>query len=80
MLKITFYPDNVATVQGFYFKAGTQIEFCGAEETNHTSAESISAMLTEQNKEGTIEAQIVVERKPGAYSLPKLERVNSIFG
>jgi hypothetical protein len=78
MLKITFYPDDKATLQGFHFKDGERIETnC---ETDHQTANLISLVWTEQNKEGTIEACIVVERKPGAYDLPKLDRVNSIFG
>ena len=80
MLKITFYPDNKTAFHGFYFKDGARVEFCEEEETTHQSAELILTMLTEQNKEGTIEACIVVERKPGAYELPKIVRVNSIFG
>jgi hypothetical protein len=78
MLKITFYPDDKATVQGFHFKDGARVET--DRETDHQTANLIALVLTEQNKEGTIEAQIVVERKPGAYNLPKMERVNSIFG
>jgi hypothetical protein len=80
MLKITFYPDDKTTFHGFYFKDGARLEFCGEEEITHQSAELILTMLAEQNKEGTIEACILVERKPGAYNLPKLDRVNSIFG
>ena len=78
MLKITFYPNNKATVCGFYDDDGGRVNMnCTSD---HLQIETIVSTLTKQNKEGTIEACIVVERKPGAYEIPKLERANSIFG
>jgi hypothetical protein len=79
MLKITFYPNDVATLQGFHFKDGARVDY--NYEVPHWMAEADFVRNWREGEEhGPVDTQIVIERKPGAYELPKLDRVNSIFG
>lgn len=78
MLKITFYPGDAAWIVGSHAKDNET--FKTDRVTDHQTANLIGLCLSEQSREGTIEAQIVTIRKPGAYVVPKLDRVNNIFG
>ena len=80
MLKITFHPNEFVVISGSYINEKGHTVVSEEIPILDFEAECKIKELTEQNKEGTIEACIVVERKPGAYNLPKLDRVNSIFG
>ena len=79
MLKITFYPNDEARIVGTY--VGTLHNAMGSCNcrANHNEAEAFKSDLQEQSRDGAIDAQIVTIRKPGAYVIPKLEKVNDVF-
>ena len=80
MLKITFYPNDEARIVGSYLDVCTGMTCGESHIANHYGAETLKHYFTKESQEGTIEAQIVTIRKAGAYVIPKLDHVNSIFG
>ena len=77
MLKITFYPNDEARIIGSHTRDNETLKTDRV--TDHQTANLIGLCLSEQSRDGTIEAQIVTIRKHGAYTIPKLDRVNDVF-
>jgi hypothetical protein len=79
MIKITFYPNDEARIVGSHEGSDGQT-FNNDAVVSHFAAETVAEVLQRQSKDGEIEAQIVTIRKAGAYTIPKLDRVNDVFG
>ena len=82
MLKITFYPDNRASISGRYYdeKGKTCLEN-DATLTHEQASELITRFRTE-SAAGLIDAPVcvIVGYVTDARKTLKLDRVNSIFG